>query len=305
MTKTIAFLLLFPLQAFSWGYFGHELTGEIASQHLTSRTAQAIKKISRGKSLRNISVWADRQRSNRKWRFLAPYHYVSIPDDEHYDPQKSNRQGDVIQGIELSIDILKGRARHRSINEFEALALIVHFVADLHQPLHAGRSEDRGGNSLRVEWMGRRSNLHKVWDTEMLRSSRKNQSQIIKEATRNFPVQRSWFGKTASDWAFESVRLRDQVYTFDGFFFEPQFLAQFSGHHNHRVSFFNSENDSGHSHNDIDWCGSDLRPEAEEFFSIHLGDDYFDKNWMVTQKRLVQAGVRIAEVLNQIFDSRR
>lgn len=87
-----------------------------------------------------------------------------------------------------------------------ALKYVVHLVADVHQPLHAGYKDDRGGNNYQLQAFMRGSNLHAVWDTGLIKSLNLDTASIVKSLlVRPLPNSRPAF--TAATAAQESCRL--------------------------------------------------------------------------------------------------
>lgn len=135
---------------------------------LTPAARSAVEKllaIEPGATLATISTWADEARSpvTSKW------HYVNFPRESGcvYEAQRDCPGGACIVGaIERQTAILASRAPDAA--RLRALKYVVHFVGDVHQPLHAGLATDKGGNKFQVQFLGRGSNLHSVWDSRML-----------------------------------------------------------------------------------------------------------------------------------------
>ena len=85
--------------------------------------------------------------------------------DENYADAKKNPRGDLVTGINKCIEVLKDK-NSSDVDKAFYLKLLVHFMGDLHQPMHIGQREDKGGNTIQVQWFGRGTNLHSVWDTK-------------------------------------------------------------------------------------------------------------------------------------------
>ena len=150
-----------------WGKNGHRATGEIAEKHLTKKAKKKIDKILKGQSLAFVSTYADEIKSDRKYNKFYSWHYVNMGLDETYSSAEKNPQGDLVTGINKCISVLKDDKSSEEDKVFY-LKMLVHFVGDLHQPFHIGRKEDKGGNTIQVQWFGRGTNLHRVWDENMI-----------------------------------------------------------------------------------------------------------------------------------------
>ena len=154
-------------KAVFWGKNGHRTTGKIAEKHLTRKAKKCIDKLLKGQSLAFVSTYADEIKSDRKYNKFYSWHYVNMDLDETYAESKKNPQGDLVTGINKCIEVLKDKKSKEEDKVFY-LKMLVHFIGDLHQPFHIGRREDKGGNTIQVQWFGRGTNLHRVWDENMI-----------------------------------------------------------------------------------------------------------------------------------------
>lgn len=170
--------ILFPLaalmlatNAFGWGTDGHKIVAQIAEDQLTSSAKTKIKALLPNQSLADVANWADSIKGDPQWVHTKPWHFVDIPDGEDYGTIEHNHEGDVVTAITENVAILKD-ARAADVEKQEALKFIVHFVGDLHQPLHAGRPDDVGGNKIKVVFRGKNLNLHSLWDSGMIQEQK-------------------------------------------------------------------------------------------------------------------------------------
>jgi hypothetical protein len=242
----IASALLGTSSAFAWGQNGHRITAEIAQRNLQAETAAVIESIIDSESLAEIATWPDDIRSVSSWDFSQPWHFLSINDDEKWENLERAAEGDVVSALEELERFLSNPAKKRItlagivdgkgadkgkklkqkkvIGKREALAFYVHFVGDIHQPLHVGRREDRGGNKIAVNWFGEDTNLHTVWDQSMIESTNLSFTELANFLDR-VPAKTKaiWSASTYLDWAKESKDLRHKVYKF-GEQEEPYYL---------------------------------------------------------------------------------
>ncbi len=219
MKKQVIFFLgflLITLTSFTkssdWGPTGHRTTAEIATEYLKKKTKKQIDKILKGQSLAFVSTFGDEIKSDKKYNKFYSWHYVNLLLDETYQESKKNPKGDLITGINYCITVLKNKHSVMSEKVFY-LKMLVHLVGDLHQPLHFGRKEDKGGNTIQVKWFYFGTNLHKVWDEHMLdkwgmsyTELAENQKNISKEQVKR--IQKG----TVIDWGNETHQLTKKVY---------------------------------------------------------------------------------------------
>src|SRR4051794_4208029 len=156
-------LLILPGSAWAWGPIGHRAAATMAHARLTSRADRTVRELlDPGETLADASLWADAHR--RDLPESAPWHYVNVPlTSPSYDPKYCSVNGCVVSIIGDLERVLRERARPR-VERQRALRLLVHFIEDLHQPVHVGDRGDRGGNDLQLRFFGAETNLHRLWD---------------------------------------------------------------------------------------------------------------------------------------------
>ena len=152
-----------------WGQTGHRVVGEIAYNHLTKKAKRNIEKLLKGEGLATISTYADEIKSDNSFKKYSSWHYVNFKVGETYETSEKNPKGDLVQGIKICKQVILDPESNDEDKIFH-LKLLVHLLGDLHQPLHTGRAEDRGGNTIKVKWFRGKTNLHSVWDTKMIDS---------------------------------------------------------------------------------------------------------------------------------------
>ncbi|MFQ5739681.1 MAG: S1/P1 nuclease [Acidobacteriota bacterium] len=165
-------------QLLGWGKNGHRIVGEIAQRHLTATAASEIARLLRGRGLAQVGNWADEIRSDPAWECAAPFHYVTVPAGKIYPEQTLAAEGDAISAVAHYAGVL-ANPDAATEQRVWALQFLVHIVGDLHQPLHVGRGCDRGGNQIRVSWFGRETNLHGVWDREIIASEELSYTEFV------------------------------------------------------------------------------------------------------------------------------
>lgn len=194
-----------------WGKTGHRVVGEIAQSHLSRKSKKVIKTILGNESLAKASNWADFIRSNpEQYAFTFPWHYINIDDGENYKTVTSE-QGDIVRALTLCKNKLQNRTVLSLDSQRFYLRLLIHFVGDIHQPLHVGYARDKGGNTIKLNWFGRATNLHKVWDEDMIdytKLSYTEYAQALDHFSRKLPLQ-----STSLDiWVKEGLKFRKVVY---------------------------------------------------------------------------------------------
>lgn len=196
----------------AWGMIGHRVVGEVASEHLSETAAKKIKELLGHKTLAEVSNWMDDIKSDHAYDSLKPWHYTTIPDGKTYDETTPNPEGDVIQGITFLVEALKKGGLSKDL-ERDYVKLLVHLVGDIHQPLHVGNGEDRGGNDVKVEWFWEPSNIHKVWDSGIIDSKQYSYTELAKIVNHPSEEEVERLQSTSVvDWAHEVMTFRDGIY---------------------------------------------------------------------------------------------
>jgi len=255
LKRLMSLVLLFTIstQLFAWGQTGHRAIALIATNHLDKKTKKELFKIMGHESLMQASTWMDEIRSDDQWDHTHPWHYVTIPDGETYQTAEKNDKGDAVEAIERMKAIVKDENSSRE-EKRNAIRMLVHLIGDIHQPLHVGNGTDKGGNEVKIKWFYDKSNLHRIWDSEMIDSKQLSFTELamfVDHPDENpIPNLRS---TDVDVWIQEAIALRPQVY--------------------------------------------DLTNEE------YLSYEYMYKNWDTVSRQIEKAGIRLAEVLNEILKS--
>lgn len=178
----MAFLKFVVLSAFvaaaaAWGQEGHAIVAQIASELISDNTKQVINGFLDGKTMASVASDADDFRSTSLGYWSGPYHYINTERTE----TSINMNTDCVDSVcvvdaiynytkRFSQDVINPFKCNLNVNVAEpcALVFLIHFVGDVHQPLHCGYGDDRGGNDIRVNWYGQSTNLHAVWDVSII-----------------------------------------------------------------------------------------------------------------------------------------
>ncbi len=211
-------LALVPASAGAWGPLGHRLVALLAWDDLTPDTRRQIDALLKDEAdptLAGVANWADNLRENDPvlGRKTARWHYVNIGEHDCTYEQPRDCPGDncVVEAIRAQTAILADRTRPRA-ERLQALKFVVHFVGDVHQPLHAGYGRDKGGNDVQVNYNGNGTNLHSLWDSRMLLSTGRDEAGYLRylRALPRPPLGAITLPPPASAWAGQSCRVVTQ-----------------------------------------------------------------------------------------------
>ncbi len=215
--KYSALVVLFVCQlAFGnppyWSKTGHRVIGDIAQEHLTGKSKRAVSKLLNGASLASVSNFADEIKADSTFRKFSPWHFVNFPADKKYTDVEPSPYGDLIIAIEECTRIIKDRNTEDSEKAFY-LKMLVHFIGDLHQPMHVGRLEDKGGNDIQLQWFNRGTNLHKVWDDNMIDDYGMSYTELSESLPKWSKAQiKAVEQGNIYDWVEESQDIANKIY---------------------------------------------------------------------------------------------
>lgn len=208
-------LACLPSVAQAWGPSAHRIAAEVMGDFLCTAARDEVEAMTRDMPLAELVVWPDGIRDTPTWAHTRDWHYMNVPDDLPVQADTRPESGRILAAIRDNLALLpEGRTDPQ--RRRQALAFVLHLVVDLHQPLHVGRAGDRGGNSVRVQFDGRETSLHRLWDSGLLYSIGLR-TEDHASAVRALAVGAGahWAQGTLEDWADESRRLRPWVYDFD------------------------------------------------------------------------------------------
>jgi len=207
------FIVAGTLSAYAWGQKGHDVTCAIAQEHLSNKAKKQISRILDGKSIVYWANWMDSASNTEEFKYSKTWHYKNIDPDESYDSASVNPSGDVLSAIETQTAALRSGKLNKEQSAL-ALKMIVHYVGDLHCPMHMGHKCDLGGNKVQLQYFGKGSNLHKVWDSGVVESAHAwSCSEWVKEIDVKDREEVSGIASgMPSEWGRESYEVAKQIY---------------------------------------------------------------------------------------------
>ncbi len=218
MNRFISMMLVvvFAMLAISWGVSGHKTLAQIAENHLTEHSKNAIRSLLGNQSLADVATWADDARRQPAYRNTSPWHFLNVPDGLTFPQfinevknQGNNNVYTALLKCERDLSDINTSAAQKAI----ALKFIVHFAGDLHQPMHISRAEDKGGNTIQVRYEMKGTNLHSLWDSKLLDHQGLSYNQIARACDVATPAQiKQWQSDDVLLWIFESYQISSQLY---------------------------------------------------------------------------------------------
>ncbi|EHQ30570.1 S1/P1 nuclease [Mucilaginibacter paludis] len=245
------------LTLISWGETGHRAVAKIAANHLSPKAQLAVRNLLGKETLPDISTWADEVRSDPDFKTTWVWHYIDLPAgysfDEFAKAVKTMPEANVYKMVIRCEYDLKSPATSKA-TKVAALKYIVHFIGDLHQPMHVSREEDRGGNNIQVKFNGFPTDLHSLWDSGLIDHLNLNYQQMAAKFDDATPVEiKKWQSDDLLIWLWESYQISNILY-------------------------------------------------QEAAADPNFTEDYYQEHLPTLQKRIEKGGIRLAGVLNAIFE---
>lgn len=209
-------VIVVAISLISWGVVGHRTIAKIAENHLTPKAKAAVKDLLGTEDMPIVSTFADEIRYAKEYRYTGPWHYLNEPMGMTYAEFSKTVKADTSANVYNALLKMEAQLKNPKSTKEEkvfALKMIIHFVGDLHQPMHVSREEDKGGNDIKLKFQGRETNLHSLWDSGLIEY---NGMTFLEMSTAldniSDPKIKQWQSDPVMKWLFESYQIADQLY---------------------------------------------------------------------------------------------
>jgi len=196
---------------------GHRIIADIAYDNLSGSARSQVDKVLGKRGIVYEATWADEVRSDNKYAYSYPWHYQDLDDKMTSADISKLLNNPTAEGEHLffAIDSMEARIK-KNKNDAEALKFLVHLVGDLHQPMHLGGKNDKGGNKIDMNWFGRKTNLHAVWDGALIDSEKMSYSEFSQYLQDKYEPRKAEFKKHNLLQSIEaSYSVRNAIYAYD------------------------------------------------------------------------------------------
>ncbi len=215
-TALICLLFYIPFQSMAWSLTGHRVVGEVADSYISKKTRKEIEKILGTESLAMAGNWADFIKSDPAYAYLSNWHYANFPDHLDYAAFKNSLAQDTSVNVYTKINFLAAELKNKDLAADKKtiyLRLLIHLVGDIHQPMHLARKDDNGGNGIKVLWFNQPTNLHRLWDDQLIENQQLSYTEYTKAINHANKMQvKSWQTDDPATWAFESYQISQNLY---------------------------------------------------------------------------------------------
>jgi len=218
--KKLLFILgivYLPLQSMAWGTQGHRICGQIANTYLTPKARKAIEAILGNESIAMASNWADFIKSDPDYNYLSSWHYIDFDNVYTYPEMIGYLNQDNNVDAYTKLQFLIGELKRNNLskeNKLLDLRMLIHIVEDVHQPMHVAHADDKGGNDFKVNWFSTPTNLHSVWDSQLIDFQQLSYTEYAAAINHSTQAERAELQKDPiSKWLFESNQMSEKLYT--------------------------------------------------------------------------------------------
>ena len=270
LTLALIVVIAIPFKVFAWGSSGHRIVAKIAYNQLHPAVKDSINKYLQLAHIEDAGTWMDDVRSDPAYSYMSTWHYINIEKGQDSNLDSLNKTmiaaGKKIKDVHEVPDSLANIiwAINRAVNELEHrqnltkdqialdIKMLFHLVGDLHQPLHVGYGVDKGGNTIVVYVHNLPSNLHRVWDSDIIESDVMGHPTTWADLSKYSKQQLADIRRVdLSNWLADSRSKLGTVYDFKG---------------------------------------------------DNINQKYIERNTPIIEEQLLKAGLRLASLLNEIFD---
>jgi hypothetical protein len=167
-------------------------------------------------SVAMASNWADFIKSDAAYKYLNPWHYINFDSALSYTQMQQYLKRDTATDAYTKLNFLVKQLKKKNLPQNKKLMylrLLIHIAGDVHQPFHAARNGDTGGNDIRVSWFGQSSNIHRVWDEQLIDFQKLSYTEYTTAINHVTKKQKSiWQKQSVSKWLYDTYRISEQLH---------------------------------------------------------------------------------------------
>src|SRR5665213_1384183 len=203
-------ILFFTTTCFGWGRTGHHIIAEIARSIMNEYAKENVQGYLGSTSFEEATVWMDEMRSEGKYDYMKPWHYIDLEKGERYVPDNGDN---LIDRLNFTYNELLHKDNLSTETIHTDLLILFHLVGDLFQPLHVGYPDDKGGNLYQISLNGKGTNLHAVWDKDIIEDENITLDDCMELYRKLSPARISQIKKTSFvEWMYQDRKLLYQIY---------------------------------------------------------------------------------------------
>ena len=214
---TAFFFLSLSLSVSAYDAVGHRIVADVAYANLTKTAQNQLDKILGKHGLIYAATWPDDIKSDKSYAYSYQWHYQNLRDSMSSEGLKQLLENPKSEGDHLfyAIDSLTNRLKIDR-KDAEALKFLIHFIGDLHQPMHLGRVDDLGGNKVVTKWFGKTINIHSLWDSYLIEGHQMSYTEFSQYLQDKFEPRKAEIQKCSLLQSVEaSYAVRNLIYGYD------------------------------------------------------------------------------------------
>lgn len=209
----VLFYILSPTKLNAWGVIGHRVIGEMASNMMSCVARKKVEKVLSNVSVAMVSNWGDFVKADTAYSEFSDWHYTNLPANlsrNRFDSVAlTTNSGECIYRVIYLTEYLK-----KHPDDVEKLKLLIHLVGDMSQPLHLGRQQDLGGNTITIKWFGHNINIHALWDSYLIDEQKLSYTEYATHLKRIYKPKRVKYSKQqVLDFAWKTYLVCEKIYS--------------------------------------------------------------------------------------------
>jgi hypothetical protein len=206
-------LLISPSKTFAWGKQGHALVAEVAFNYLDENTKKEVLKYLDGMTIEDAANWMDNIKKDHSYDYMGAYHYVNFDNGATVEEKEG---ANIIYQLDTTIKALQNKKTLSKEEINTKIKILFHLIGDLHQPLHVGYGDDKGGNTMQINYNFKGTNLHAFWDFGIIESKNISLTDCLNVNKYSKKEIRALQNIDVVHWATDSRAYLPQIYSTGG-----------------------------------------------------------------------------------------
>jgi hypothetical protein len=206
-------LILFPNKTLAWGKQGHALVAEVAFNYMDENTKKIVLQYLDGMTIEDAANWMDDVKKDHSYDYMGAYHYVNFDKGATVEEKEG---ANIIYQLDVTIKALQNKKNLTAAEINTKIKILFHLMGDLHQPLHVGYGEDKGGNTMQINYNFKGTNLHALWDFGIIENKNISLTDCLKATKYSKKEIKALQEINVVHWATDSRSYLGPIYNTGG-----------------------------------------------------------------------------------------
>jgi hypothetical protein len=206
-------LILIPIKTLAWGKQGHALVAEVAFKYMDRKTKKIVLEYLDGMTIEDAATWMDDVKKDHSYDYMGAYHYVNFDLGATVEEKEG---ANIIYQLNKTIKELQNKKSLSKAEINTKIKILFHLMGDLHQPLHVGYGNDKGGNTMQINYNSKGTNLHALWDYGIIESKNIGLHNCLKVTKYSKKEIKALQEINVVNWANDSRSYLLPIYCTDG-----------------------------------------------------------------------------------------